>query len=435
MKKILLFSVILFLVSFVNAQFVENFVYTTTGTTANDTLTNPALGGVIWKKHSGTAGPISYNPTGLTYTGYSGSGVGSAVNFAHIASTSREDANAVVGSFNSGSVYASFLINISAVTAPTADYQIHFGGTAGSSVTGFFGRFFIKDGSTPGTNYKLGIAKNSTSTITYTTADFALNTTYLVVLKYTFNTGTTTDDVASIFVFSSGVPTTEPSVPDAVSTDATADASSIVSLCIRQGSATGINTTGILDGFRVSDGWYNSPMPATIKSFSGSLLGNSASINWSVTNEVNLNGYSIEKSNNGLSFNNIGFVSAKNATIASYSFNDANVSGLTYYRLKIADKDGKYSYSKTITINTKKQSIKLDVFPNPVANSLTVSHEKTSASAAIKVITVDGKVVMTRNLQEGATQSTIDVSKLLKGNYLVLVVNDGTSSSTQFIKQ
>lgn len=439
MKKIftLLLSTIC-LNAVLQAQTIENFNYTSTGTTSSDTLTNTALGGNIWKRHSGTGGAITWSATGLTYAGYSGSGIGGAISFAH-ASGSREDANMPTwDSIKTGSVYASFLINVSVSGGTTGDYGVHFvsgnGATPGSD---FKARLFFKDGSAAGL-FKFGLSKGSSATnAVFTTADYTIGQTYLVVLKYTFNSGTTTDDVASAYIFSSGVPTTEPSSADLVANVtadmATADIAKIYGFAIRQGTTgTGAAT---IDGIRISDGWYNAPLPATLKSFSGSLLGNTASINWSVTNETNLNGYSIEKSNDGANFSNIGFISAKNSSSASYSFSDANVSGLTYYRLKIVDKDGKYSYSKTITVNTKKSSIKLDIFPNPVASNLTVSHEKAAANAAIKVVTVDGKVVLKRNLQAGAIQSSIDVSKLIKGNYLVVFTNDGTISSTQFVKQ
>ncbi len=433
MKRIFTLIAFWFLGFYSNAQFVENFAYTSTGNIANDTLTNPSLGGVIWKKHSGSGGGISYNPTPLSYSGYSGSAVGGAINFAHIVSTSREDANAAIGTFNSGSVYASFLINFSAVPASTADYQVHFGGTTGSTVTGFFGRFFVKTGATSGTTYNLGIAKNSTSTISYSTSEFTLNTTYLVVIKYTFNTGSTTDDVCSMYVFSSGIPATEPSLADAVSTDATTDATSIASLCIRQGTGS-TNAVGVLDGIRVSNGWYNSPLPLSLTSFNASLVNKEVSLVWNTANEINVDGFSIEKSNDGRTFNNIGFVAAKNASSANYSFNDVLAAGVNYYRLKITDKDGSFKYSSIVAVNAK-QSTKLDIFPNPVVNTATLSHTKAGENATVKLITIDGKTVLNQNIQAGATQSSIDVSKLIKGNYLVVFENDGNRTSLQFVKQ
>jgi hypothetical protein len=82
-----------------------------------------------------------------------------------------------------------------------------------------------------------------------------------------------------------------------------------------------------------------------------------------------------------------------------------------------------------------KSAIKLDVYPNPASNTLVITHPKASVNSLVKIINIDGKNIFAQNMQNGATQSTIDVSKLIKGNYLVVFENDGTRSATQFVKQ
>jgi hypothetical protein len=108
--------------------------------------------------------------------------------------------------------------------------------------------------------------------------------------------------------------------------------------------------------------------------------------------------------------------------------------GVNYYRLKITDKDGSFKYSSIVAVNSK-ASTKLEVFPNPVINTATLTHEIATTKATIKVVTVDGKNVYTQNLQFGATQTSFDVSKLLKGNYLIVFENGTTRTSLQFVKQ
>ena len=175
-------------------------------------------------------------------------------------------------------------------------------------------------------------------------------------------------------------------------------------------------------------------VPVALTSFNASLINNQASLVWNTANEVNVNGYSIEKSNNGKDFNAIGFIAAKNASAANYSFNDVLADGVNYYRLKISGKDASIKYSSIVAINNK-QSTKLEVYPNPVTNTATLTHEVATTKATIKVVTVDGKNVYTQNLQVGATQTSFDVSKLLKGNYVVVFENGTTRTSLQFVKQ
>ncbi len=57
-------------------------------------------------------------------------------------------------------------------------------------------------------NLAFGLAKAGESP-TFTSFDFTLNTTYLLVLKYTFVSGTSNDEV-SLFVFTIDVPSSEP---------------------------------------------------------------------------------------------------------------------------------------------------------------------------------------------------------------------------------
>src|SRR5207249_1747715 len=88
-------------------------------------------------------------------------------------------------------VYAAALVNISSAQA-TGDYFFNLLNTSST----FAGRVFVKLASAGVINFGLG----KSSTPTYSSTSFALNTTYLIVVKYTFNTGSSTDDLNSLWV-------------------------------------------------------------------------------------------------------------------------------------------------------------------------------------------------------------------------------------------
>ena len=48
-------------------------------------------------------------------------------------------------------------------------------------------------------NLAFGVSKGS-NTADYTPFNYSLNTTYLIVVKYTFNTGSTTDDEVKLWI-------------------------------------------------------------------------------------------------------------------------------------------------------------------------------------------------------------------------------------------
>ncbi|HMS43362.1 MAG TPA: hypothetical protein PKE69_24245, partial [Pyrinomonadaceae bacterium] len=202
-----------------------------------------------WSAHSGAGtNPLVTSAPGLTLAGYPSSGVGNAVTMA----TSGEDANRVFAAQSSGSVYAAFMVTVSEASVdPAGGYFFHLGPDPVG--TTFRGRVFAKKDAS--NNVAFGISKAATAVadIAYTPFTFALNTTYLIVVKYTIVDGATNDTV-SMFV-STTVPATEPGSPTAVATDiATQSDISPGTVSIRQGAAATSPTVRV-DGIRVGTDW------------------------------------------------------------------------------------------------------------------------------------------------------------------------------------
>jgi hypothetical protein len=97
----------------------------------------------------------------------------------------------------------------------------------------------------------------ATNPVTWSTTTYLKNTTYLIVIKYTFLTGSTTDDEIRVYIFSSVLPSTEPSTPTiGPVTGPATDAPNIGRVALRQGSAS-IAPTLKIDGIRVGKTWGN----------------------------------------------------------------------------------------------------------------------------------------------------------------------------------
>jgi hypothetical protein len=257
MKKPLLYYLLLstlFLAGFsLNGKaqllFEENFAYT-----VGDLLT--AHG---WTAHS-AAGTNSITTTAasISYTNYQSSGIGEEITL----TSSGEDVNKQFTGQTSGSVYAGLLVNITSV-ATTGDYFFHLGATAMG--TNFKGRLFVKKDAS--NNLAFGIA-HSTTSANYSAFSYAMNTTYLIVVKYTFNSGTA-NDVVSIFV-NPVIGDPEPVSPLVSNTDTPTDPIDIGSVALRQGTAG--NLVGLkLDGIRIGTTWasvagFAAPISLTITS-------------------------------------------------------------------------------------------------------------------------------------------------------------------------
>lgn len=86
------------------------------------------------------------------------------------------------------------------------------------------------------------------------------------------------------------------------------------------------------------------PLPVKLVSFEVVKAGNNAKITWKVANEIDFDYYSVEKSYNGTNFSQLIKITATNSPV--YSTEDRNLGPKNYYRLKMVNKDGTYSYSQ-----------------------------------------------------------------------------------------
>lgn len=226
MKKLyfLLFTLISF-ASFGQTLVSENFDYGAAAGNLN------ALSAGNWQTHSGST-PVGYATTSLTMASYPSSGVGGS---ATIVGTNSEDVNRAFSAVSTGTVYASALVNISAVS--TGTYFFHL--MQSSSV--FFGRVTAK---TDGAG-KILFGIGASSTLVYGTTPYNLNTTYLIVATYEISTGK-----SNLYVLTAPA-ATEPVTPEATNTAGAASAI-ISAIGIRQSSGI---PTATIDGVRVATTW------------------------------------------------------------------------------------------------------------------------------------------------------------------------------------
>ena len=207
-----------------------------------------------WVAHSaGGTNSVTVNASSLSYTGYVNSGLGNSVTTI----SSGEDVNRAFGSVTSNSLYASFMINVTAAQL-TGDYIFHF--APENSTLLFFGKLFVKADAS--NNLAFGLAKNVNTSAVYTPFSYALNTTYLVVVKYTFNSGTTTDDEVKLWIN----PVLDGIEPAATltQTDGGTDALALGMFALRQGTAANASTQ-IIGGIRVADSWVPNSSQTTFQ--------------------------------------------------------------------------------------------------------------------------------------------------------------------------
>ncbi|MBM4399093.1 MAG: T9SS type A sorting domain-containing protein [Candidatus Cloacimonetes bacterium] len=214
--------------------FEENFNYT-----AGTFLKNNG-----WTAHSGAdAFPPVVGTAGLTYTNYpSVSGLcGETTN-------NGEDVHKTFVPQTSGAIYCSFLINVTSTTE-AGDYVFHFG--PNPIGTDFKAKFFV--GRDASNNVRFGITKSANvgTAVAWTGYSYALNTTYLVAIKYVIVSGATNDEVYAWINPSISGPEPTPQIQAVVSET---DIAAIGSIAIRQSN---VSLTAKFDGIRIAKTWYN----------------------------------------------------------------------------------------------------------------------------------------------------------------------------------
>ena len=154
-------------------------------------------------------------------------------------------------------------------------------------------------------------------------------------------------------------------------------------------------------------------------------------LQWASPAEEEAVEYMVEKSTDaGKTFAPVSTIS-KGANKQIYELKDARKETTSLYRVVMTNKDG----LKTVSDVLKVQGvIKINIYPNPVASQLMVQHPQAESGASIQVIGMDGKQLMTRNVQEGAVQTKVDVQRLVRGNYMVIYSVNGQRQSKLFLK-
>jgi hypothetical protein len=196
-------------------------------------------------------------------------------------------------------------------------------------------------------------------------------------------------------------------------------------------SRTGLTSFSV---FAIGGG-ANGILPLNLISFSAAVNNGIVNLNWVSSNESNLLAYDIEKSVDGISYNTIGSVAARNNfTQSNYTFSDVQNSGISYYRLKIKEINGSFKNSKVLIVNANKK-VKMALYPNPVTTDIYLSYKKASNNASFQIRSIDGILLLNKPVIANSTNTTLDVSKLKTGTYVLVYFNGVELEKEFFVKQ
>lgn len=190
----------------------------------------------------------------------------------------------------------------------------------------------------------------------------------------------------------------------------------------------------------------NITAPLTLKlvAFTGTRTTDAIKLNWQTANEVNVKNFEIQRSFNGADFTTIGTTAAVSNILLTnnYLFDDkqneaVNAKATLYYRLKMNDADGKFTYSRVVAIVDKKNGETVLIYPNPVAGStLQVQlNTTTSSKITLQVQDMSGRIISVQTISGtgvGSTSIPVDVSSLATGTYQLKLTGNSTAITKPF---
>ncbi len=188
----------------------------------------------------------------------------------------------------------------------------------------------------------------------------------------------------------------------------------------------------------------NLALPVTLTNFNGQPTHEGNLLQWQTVTEINSAYFNLQRSTDGLHFNNIANILAAGNSNSPNSYNYSDVlAGLNpvpkvlYYRLQIADKNGAITYSKIMSIkNDGLSPQQLKIYPNPAHDILTAELGGMAGVADVTITDAAGKTIDKQHLILGNGQTVkINIHKLAPGIYFVYVYQNKQNFKQKFVKQ
>jgi hypothetical protein len=142
----------------------------------------------------------------------------------------------------------------------------------------------------------------------------------------------------------------------------------------------------------------------------------------------------VERSANGTDFAPIGdkvLAAGNSNTNKYYELIDEKPLVKAYYRLRMVDVDGAFSYSTSVLLQRKRGAGVVSIAPNPATQNAVVTYEmETAGTVTFNVIDALGRIAQTQTTQAaaGTNQETLYIAQLPSAVYSLQVLQNNTVS-------
>ncbi len=161
-------------------------------------------------------------------------------------------------------------------------------------------------------------------------------------------------------------------------------------------------------------------------------------VSWETASETDSDYFSIERSNDGINFREIGRIDAagNSLELLDYSFFDeAPVYGVNYYQVKIVDLSGESYYSILAVVKFETRLPSFTIQPNLAAYQIFLKLSKeTDQFSQVEIFDLSGKVVLRKALAAYSFTESVDVTHLAPSQYIAVVTIGNDFYFDRFVK-
>jgi hypothetical protein len=178
------------------------------------------------------------------------------------------------------------------------------------------------------------------------------------------------------------------------------------------------------------------PVPVSFISFDAKTVQNGNQLNWEVAGagDPYRTFFEIEKSIDGIKFPVIARLNA-GINKSSYTYTDFQPSeAINYYRIRQKNESNVVYLSKIIKISRNSTILnKINIYPNPIINSVTINLNHSAENASIRILNVKGQVVLAKENFYGSYLK-LAVTGFKKGFYIFELIENNTINCSKIMK-
>ena len=167
---------------------------------------------------------------------------------------------------------------------------------------------------------------------------------------------------------------------------------------------------------------FDAPLPIQLLNFKAFMYQNQINLQWKTSNEKSFSHFEIQKGGDINEFGEIGTINGNQGNY--YNFIDISPNfGINYYRLKMIDMDGTYSFSKIISIDYVKENEFVSFINPAIAGKINlISNFK---NPSFNLINGLGQAIDSKIVKINVSEYIIEPYNKISGNFYLIISSNG----------